>query len=393
MKLQRCTLACKRRVERRVNCKHTIVIGSTPIPLLSERGDYMARVGIPYVPKHLTGMPAYMSDEYDPTANGVRDKPKRFAEIVAHNLSITADAIHWDVSGILPEMPPLTIEQYTQSSGWGALILRNGKYHFVSGICAGFIGEWTEYFMPVGIIVSNPYSKDDIDGEYYFGKDAVLLRNDTYMQGLYPVICPRAEMMVETNISILIGAQNLRIINMIKAATDSMKEAALFFFKQIRWGRNGIITGKDSKHTWSGGDQTPVVENLPTGGVPANYMVQLIETYQFLKGTLCNDLGLQYNSNMKREALNDAETTMNDDVLHPLIDNMMECRKRFVQECKEVFGIIIPEPELSGAWKRRKAAAEAVEEAAENPEEPEQQDSEPEQKEGDKDVSEDDNPA
>lgn len=310
-------------------------------------------VGVPYLCKHLETMPDCYAGEEDPNARGIRQKRARYSETVKKCFDMTSSAIKWDMSAILPKMPPETIEQYTQTSGWSALIKKDGEYHIVSGICAGFIGEWTEYFLPRGVIVSNPYATE-IEGQYIFGENAVLLRNDTYMQGLYPIICPRAEMLTETDVSMLCGLENLRIINIIHAANDSMKAAAESFFRKIRWGVMGIITGKDSRNKWSGGDNSPIIENLPTGGVPNNYMIQFIETAQYIRGCLYNDLGLQYNSNMKRESLNSAETTMNSDILRPIIDNMMDCRMQFVKDCKTVFGIDIPEPQLSGAWKQRK---------------------------------------
>ena len=316
-------------------------------------------IGVPYNCRITESMPNYYADEQDVKAHGIRKKRARYNEKVRKILNMTAGAIAWgNINEFLPDMPPTTIEQYTQTAGWSALIKKDDKYHLVSGICAGFIGEWTEYFMPQGIIVSNPYAAEKIDGQYYFGKNAVLLRNDTFMQGLYPIICPRAEMMTENDVSILCGLENLRIINIIHAINDSMKTAAESFFKQIRFGRSGIITGKDSRNKWSGSENAPVIENLPTGGVPANYMIQFIETAQYIRGSLFNDLGLQYNSNMKRESLNDAETTMNSDVLRPLIDNMIECRKQFCKDCKETFGIEIQPPELQGAWKLRKEMTE-----------------------------------
>lgn len=349
-----------------------------------ERGDFMNQIGVPYDNKILGNCPAYICEpEPDEKAYGVRDKNERFREIVGKILDMTADCIHWDLSEILPDMPPTTIEQYTQSAGWSALIRKNGKFHLVSGVCAGFRGEYDEYFLPVGVIVSNPYSKDKIDGEYTFGVDAVLLRNDTAMQGLFPIICPRAEMLVENDISILVGLNNLRIINMFHAATDNMRQAAERFIKLIRWGRIGVILGKDSRNKWSGAPDNPVIENLPNGGVPANYMIQFIETASYIRGALYNDLGLQYNSNMKREALNDSETTMNDDILHPFIDNMIECRKRFCEECKKVFGIDIPEPQLFGAWARRQEQAEKATE--ETPEEQTEETTETESEAGEND--------
>ncbi len=329
-------------------------------------------VGELYHNRTLDSCPAFFEPDTDPKARGIRAKDDRYREIVAKTLNMTADAIKWDFSEIIPDMPETTVEQWTQTSGWGALIRKNGEYAFVSGICAGFRGEWSPYFMPVGIIVSNPYNRA-FDGEYTFGENAVLLRNDTAMQGLFPIICPRAELMVETDVSIYVGLNNLRIINIIRAATDNMKTAAESFFRQIGWGRLGVIPAKDSRKSWSGAPDNPVIENIPTGGVPANYMIQFVETAQYIRGCLYNELGLQYNSNMKRESLNSAETSMNDDVLHPIIDNMMECRKRFVKDVKTVFGIDLKPPELAGAWKRREQAAEqAVEQVSESEEQGEQ---------------------
>lgn len=329
-------------------------------------------------------MPLHFPEpDADIKAEGVRNKRARYREKVLHWLTLTAGAFRWGVNDILENIPLHTIETWLQAYGWCAIIRKNGKYHLVSGINAGFRGTYTEYYMPVGVVVSAPYCPDKIDGEYTFGEDAVLLRNDTYMQGLYPTICPRCELSVENDVSILCGLQNLRIINIIHAATDKMREAAASFLRQIRWGRSGIITG--SEKTWSGSD-TKTVENIPTGGVPANYMQQLVETAQYLRGSMYNDLGLQSNFNMKRETLNDGEIAANTDTLRPLIDNMFECRQAFCEEVKRVFGVEIS-VDLSGAWKTRKENAEAEAQAIENAAEPEPETpAEPEKEEGAEDV-------
>ena len=310
----------------------------------------------------------FSRDDYDPKARGIRNKPERYRATVRKWLSMTARAIKWDLSEIIPDIPPQTLEAFLQVYGWAALIRRNSEYHIVSGNCAGFRGQYSEYFLPVGIIVSNPYAKG-IDGDYTFGENAVLIRSDTYMQGLLPIMEPRGEMEVELEISILQGLENLRIVNIIRAATDKMKEAALSFFRQIKKGRAGIIVGTDTKNTWSGAPQSPTIENLPTGGVPANYLIQFIEAAAYNKSALYTDIGLQFNGNMKREALSPAETEMNRDALRPLIDDMMDCRLDAVEEIKKVFGIDLPEPELSGAWKlRAESDGQAVENLETEPE-------------------------
>ena len=253
---------------------------------------------------------------------------------------------------ILPEIPAHIIETWTQTAGWGALIRKAGKYHFVSGICAAFGGKFDEWYIPSTIIVTNAYSKDKIDGEYELGKDAVLLRNDTCMQGLLPIICPASEILTESAVTSVIGLQNLRIINIIRAANDTIKQAAERFLKLVRWGRSGIITGETQK-TWSGSSDRPVIESLPINGVPPNYLNQIIEMTQYQKAALLTTLGIQSNPNFKRERLTDDEVQQNAAVTNPLIDNMKACRQTFCDEVQRVFGANISF-ELAGEWSEER---------------------------------------
>ena len=313
---------------------------------------------------------AFPELEKDHKARGVRDKPALYRNYLSKWLGETVQAFAWGVDNILPALPLYIIEAWCQSAGWAALIRCNSEYHIVSGINAAFDGHYNEWYMYEGINVTSSYAPQ-INGHYTFGENAVLLRNDTFMRGMYPLFCPKAELAVETDVSILCGVQNLRIINIIHAANDKLKLAAESFLKQIRWGRSGIITG--SNKTWSG-DDSKTLENLPTGGVPANYMQQLIETAQYIRGSLYNEIGLQSNYNMKREKLSDSEVNANNDSLRPLIDNMFECRKNFCEEVKKVFGVSIS-VELAGAWKTR---AEMAEKAAEETAPQEAHEDEPE---------------
>lgn len=307
----------------------------------------------------------YPVDDQDPKASGVRRKKARFEELMTKWLGMTASAIDTDLSSITPELPQFIMECWTQQYGWGAIVEKNGKYHFCSGIDAGFLGEWTEYYMPKGVIVSNPYAQE-FNGQYIFGKNAVLLKNDTNMQGLVPLMLPLAEMQIEANVSMLQALENLRIVNIFHTKGGRMKEAVLSFMKQIRWGRGGFIEDSDSKVRWSGSADNPVIEALPHAGVPSNYVIQFIEASQYVRATLYNEIGLQANGNLKREKLNDSEVSQNDDTLRPIIDNMLECRKDFVSELNRVFGLNIPEPELAGAWKNRQEQTLAEEEGEED---------------------------
>lgn len=311
----------------------------------------------------LRDIPTPYVDEFDKDAHGIRNKPARYLETMYKWLGMWAGAIGWG-GDLFDDLPPFLAELWLQSSGFSALVEHGSSLHYVSGINSSFRGEFTEYFQPVGLIVSNPYAPE-INGEYTFGENAVLIKNDPQMQGVLPILMTRAEMLTENDVSFLCGLQNLRIINIIRAANDKIKTAAESFFKQIRFGRSGVISG--SVKSWSG-DDTKIIENLPTGGVPTNYMLQFIETAQYIKGSLYNEMGLQSNFNMKRESLNDSEVAANNDTLRPYIDNMMECRKNAVEEIKRVFGVDVT-VDLMGAWKTREKIAEATAEKATEPKE------------------------
>ena len=56
---------------------------------------------------------------------------------------------------------------------------------------------------------------------------------------------------------------------------------------------------------------------------------------------------------MKREAINSAESRLNDDILHPTIDVMLQCRKKAVEKINKMFGTNIT-VELNSVWEQNK---------------------------------------
>jgi hypothetical protein len=65
-----------------------------------------------------------------------------------------------------------------------------------------------------------------------------------------------------------------------------------------------------------------------------------------------NEIGLNANFNMKRSRLVSDEVALNYDSLYPLIDNMLEQRKKGLQEIKEKFDIDIS-VEFASSWQYR----------------------------------------
>ena len=277
--------------------------------------------------------------DYDPKAKGVRDKPRNFETHMAEFFNTTAIMFQWDTKET--EIPIFRLEQYLQCYGWAAVITKNGKKLVVSGNCAGWLGEWTEYYMPAGIIVANPYALE-FNGQYYFSDDnCILIRNDSEFLGLYPMFARACEMLVENDITILNALENLRIMNIYYAEDSNTANAFTQLQKNLKWGK--LSTVLQTVKSWMSGDSKPLGV-LPVNGVCTTYMQQLIEIATYIKGQLYNSIGLQSNWNMKRQALSENEIGANNDILKPLVQNMLMCR----QDAAEKLGWTV---KLNDTWK------------------------------------------
>ena len=330
--------------------------------------DALAPFASPYGPP-----PPVKGKRRKPPA-GIRDKPRRFREHMAHWLSMTAGAFKWGFpEQLAAELPPHYTEQEVQRAGWLALIKVGDELHLAGPTVAAFNGKFTPYYQPGGCIVTNAYATD-WDGEYIFGENAVLLRNTPDFLSVAQIIAPRVEMQTEADVTMVCALQNLRVINLVKAKDTDATEAADIFLGQVEWGFSGIVTAGAGK-TWSGAPEEAPLEALPLSPVPGAYMQQMIECQQYVHASLYNDLGIQSNWNAKREALSADEVGAGEEALRPLIDIMLAERQAFCDEVKRVFDIDIT-VELSGAWAQRQkldemeeAQAEAAEALAEAQEE------------------------
>ena len=62
---------------------------------------------------------------------------------------------------------------------------------------------------------------------------------------------------------------------------------------------------------------------------------------------------------MKREALNSAESSINDDILFPLVDEMLRNRKEGAEKINAMYGTDIS-VDLASSWKDNKDEEEAT---------------------------------
>ena len=80
-----------------------------------------------------------------------------------------------------------------------------------------------------------------------------------------------------------------------------------------------------------------------------SYLTQFIEYQQYFLGSFFNEIGLNANFNMKRESIAKSESSLNEDSMLPLCQNMLMCRQQDIAVVNEMFGLNI-KVSFDSAW-------------------------------------------
>ena len=282
------------------------------------------------------------------------DKPLALRAYICYFLDRLQSMFKW--SGLPDTIPQKWLESYLLVDGQCAVINTDKGIFATNG---GMGADPDEYYIPTKYIVTNPYlpEKASAGKEYTISgtdQNAVLVRNDTYTVGLMPLLLKYCTQMVENDITMSIADIWARASVAMSAADDQTKESAELWLKRLRKGELGVI----GEAPFLAGNQNESLRTNPIGTV-AGTLTDLIEYHQYLKAGLYNEIGLNSNYNMKREAIMSNETKLNDDALHPLIDTMLACRKEAAEEINKLFGTEIT-VEFNSAWEDNEKENEAV---------------------------------
>ena len=246
----------------------------------------------------------------------------------------------FDYSGLPDTIPARNLEIMLQLNGNVFFTQVDGEYYVFTG---GLGGEPDVYYEPTIYTVANPalaFSKN-----LRIGEDGVLIRSDSYGIGLLPMMQKYAAMIVENEFTMRIADINARIAFMMSASDDRTEKSARTFLERIVNGEMGVIS------------DSAFLESLkvnPAGSEHTQRMTDLIEYQQYLKAAWFNDLGINANYNMKREAISPDEAQLNDDALLPLIDDMLEQRQLALDKINEKYGLDIS-VSLDSSWMKEQA--------------------------------------
>ena len=251
------------------------------------------------------------------------DKTKVFENYCKYTFTRTQSMFTYE--GLPDTIPVQWLESYLQRNGSCCIAEHDGKLYALLGNAGG---ELDEYYQPTLYTVANPAL--NLSKTFKIGEDCVYCKNDYDAIGLVPLVSRYCGLMTENLLTVRISDINMRMMNLLSAPDDNTLQSTKQYLKDLENGRLGVV------------GETPFFEGLKLqskGVGNGDYMIQFIELQQYLKGSMYNELGINANFNMKREALSGQEVALNDDALMPLIDDMLKQRRAMCDELNEMFGL------------------------------------------------------
>lgn len=207
-------------------------------------------------------------------------------------------------------------------------------------------GEQDCYYRPTKFIIANPHFKETFSKECIVlgdedEHDGVLIRNDSVWLGLHPMLSRYSCLLAENTLTMRVADVLLRITSLLSAPTDKEFKSALEYLRTIENGELGVIA------------ENAFFDGVKMQSPPSNngsYLTQFIELQQYYKGSFYNEIGLSANYNMKREAIGKGESTLDQDALLPLCENMLKTRQEDLQLVNDMYGTSIS-VDFSSSWK------------------------------------------
>ena len=259
---------------------------------------------------------------------------------ILYNLARLQSMFKYD--GLPDTIPQKWLEHYLLVNG-SCVFIKDGEDLIAT--TGGMGGLPDRYYIPTQYIVANPYVKPETRKTYTIGEDCVLIRNDTYSQGLLPLLIRYCSQLVENDVTMNVADILARAMITMSATDSQTKESIEKWLCDLRKGKISAIGELPSMV----GNQDRSLNITPFQQV-ASIITDLIEYHQYLKAGLYNEIGLNANYNMKRESINSNESQLNDDMLHPLIDDMLARRREALEEVNAMFGTNIT-VDFNSAWE------------------------------------------
>lgn len=285
-----------------------------------------------------------------------RDKDRRFRQNLAWLMNKTAEMFDYD--GLPSTMPKMALERILQMCGSAAIWKVPEKYKSVGfgpsfnyeaptrvgvnlyAFTYTFADAPDPYQEPYQVIITSPGFRPTISETLEINKDVIVMRNDSYYQGLYRLHKKYAMLLTEAEISLQSTLILLRDQMTFIAKNERQRAAVAAYMEAREVGQYASILAPELGSP---------LETITHDG-RSNAVELAVNGIQAIKSAWFNEIGLNPSFSLKREYTSAQEIDSNTDLLMPIIDDMFEQRKIAVDSINALFGTEISVSK-SSAWK------------------------------------------
>lgn len=281
-----------------------------------------------------------MNKKYDCTIYDIRKKSETTKDLIDYMSIRTQTIFKW--KNLPNNIPQRNLELMLQVNGSVFWMEHEGELCIY---CGGLGGERDYLYRPTLCTIANPYQRFSGQFKIVWDKeqegDGVIMLNDALAKGLMPMHRKYASLLSENSLSIWLSDILSRVPWLLSAQDDRTQKSAEQFLLNIFDAKLGVVT------------DSAFLDGIKEHALSTQqHMIlsSLIQLNQYYKASWYNEIGLNAMQNgMKKEAISDSEEQMNQDILKPLIDQMLEQRKLAIEIVNEKFGTDIS-VELNSSW-------------------------------------------
>lgn len=242
-------------------------------------------------------------------------------------------------------VPEIEFEKQLQEHGYTVVFEYQDKIYCNAGNLTG--QDKSPYNEPTQAIINIPAL--NLSKTFDLETEAVLVKNDFLQVGLKPLVLSKGTQIIENRLTMYLKNVLGRAPFTITANSDKSILSAQTFINKLASGDLAVIA-EDSF-------LKDVNVNSLTQTGQAN-MQDLINYQTYLYGQLYNEIGLPGLTNEKQERMVSSEIESQQATIRPLVDNMLECRKRGIETMNKLFNGN-SQVELDSVWNNVKQKQES----------------------------------
>ena len=188
----------------------------------------------------------------------------------------------------------------------------------------------------------NVYFNDTREVKTVNIEEGVIIKNDYLGIGLMEIFKKYAFLINESTTTLYLSNLWKRTEKVFTANDDGTAESVKNYLEKVKNGELAIITSSLLYESIN----VKVPQSIGTS------LHDLIEYDNYIKSEFYNEIGLYHYNNMKKERLITSEVEVGKNSVYPLVDNMLNSRKKGLKELNEKYNLNV-EVEFTSSWELR----------------------------------------